>query len=89
MWTIHAYLTYGFQARCVHYAYKTCLTFGPYLTSHHSLELGKVVRNYYNYVATSSWELECKVDFVYLSSLNLGGVIAKVKELELKKETRN
>ncbi len=48
MWTIHDYLTCGLQARCVHY-YTKYPTSRPYLTSRHSLELGKVVRNYYNY----------------------------------------
>ncbi len=43
MWMIHDFPSYGLLARCVHQGYKTCPTRGLYLTSHHSLELGKVV----------------------------------------------
>jgi hypothetical protein len=42
-WTIHDYLTYGLVAGCVHQGYKVCPICRPNLTSHHSLELGKVV----------------------------------------------
>ncbi len=34
---------YGLVFRCVHQGYKTCVSCGLDVTSHHSLELGKVV----------------------------------------------
>ncbi len=42
MWTIHDYPTYGLVARCVNQGYKACPICRPNLTSHDSLELGKV-----------------------------------------------
>lgn len=43
MWTIHDYLAYGLVDGCVHQGYKAYPICRPNLTSHHSLELGKIV----------------------------------------------
>jgi len=43
MWTIHEYPTYGLVFGCVHQGYKACVSCGPNVTFHRSLNLGKVV----------------------------------------------